>query len=264
MTIRNHIKNAARGFRISDQPVVESNRSPEPSTAETPAGLGELPSSYGSDLLYAIARDPKSLFLYWDLDWANLFAKAGVSARQVYLRVFREDGNEEATTEIDPSAGHCYAAVSAAGTRYYCELGYFDDSEWKHLARSASTATPADEMSADFSAVFATLPIHLSFERLLESLQQNAADTVFAESDEGSWRKGFRTWQANRKVLLVGENWIESERRGASELALLAAMQNDATLTPEMLEKCKQLSERFGGSSWGGLSSGAFGQSSRA
>ena len=231
-TNRKRVDKATRGFRISDQPVVESTRSKEQPTVETSPGLDELPSSYGRDLLYVIARDPKSLFLYWDLDWTKLFAQAGMSARQVHLRVFREDDSEEATMEIDPFASHCNAAVGAAGARYYCELGCFDENEWKSLIRSATTTTPEAEMSEDFSAAFATLPLHLSFQRMIETLEETASSATVA---------------------------------GASDLALrVAAAEEQPGESPEMLEQWKQLGERYGGSSWGGPSSIGFGQSSRA
>jgi len=223
-------RTAPRGFRISDQPVVEPSRPAEQSALDVSAGPDELPSSYGSDLLYVIARDPKSLFLYWDLDWTKLFAQAGISARQVHLRVFREDGTEEATTEIDPFASHCYAAVSAAGARYYCELGCFDETEWKSLARSATTATPEAEMSEEFVAEFATLPFHLSFQRLLEIL--GAAET-------------------DRKTL-------------AADLRTAPSSQTQVPPSAELVAQWKRLGERFGVSGWGGAGSSNFGQSSRA
>ena len=85
---------------------------------------------------YVVARDPKSLFLYWDLNWTWLFAQAGISARQVHLRTYRGDGTVEGTQEINPFRGHCFAEVGAAGTEYYCELGGFEGAEWKSLVRS--------------------------------------------------------------------------------------------------------------------------------
>jgi hypothetical protein len=256
------------GFRICKKPVVKTHPAVEQPLAETSGAPGELPSSYGKDLLYIIARDPRSLFLYWDLDWTQAFADAGVSAQPVHLRVFRADGSIEATTEINPLAGHLYADVSAPGTQYYCELGFFDGDEWKNLARSGTMTTPDAGMSEDLSAAFATLPLHLSFQRLLETFEGKATDDPSAESEVRSWTKGFRSWAANRKVFLSAESWIEPELRGASDLAwLLASTEDDdaqSSLTPEMLEQWKQLGERFGGSSWGGASSSAFGQGSRA
>ena len=151
------------GFHLSDEPVVRSNRVPALDEVAFSRGL---PASHDTDLLYVIARDPKSLFVYWDLNWRRLFTRAGLSARQVHLRIYREDGSIEGTSEINPFRGHCYADVSSAGTGYYCEIGCFEDDEWTSLVRSGEAATPQDRMSDDISAQFATLPIHLSFQQI--------------------------------------------------------------------------------------------------
>ena len=34
--------------------------------------LGALPDSYGEDVLFLVARDPRWLFCYWDFDWTPL------------------------------------------------------------------------------------------------------------------------------------------------------------------------------------------------
>jgi hypothetical protein len=257
MTTRNHVGRARRGFRISDRPLVEPTRQAEEPMSEAAAGAGELPSSYGSDLLYVIARDPKSLFVYWDLDWTKLFAQAGLERQQVYLRVLREEGTEESTREIDPSAGHCDAEIGATATGYYCELGCFPGVKWKCLARSKPTATPAGQMSDDLSAQFATLPMHLSFQRMLEVLEETApAGQPVGDAQRLS---GFRRWAANRKILLASENWVEPELRGAGDLAARMATADHGEDAPQptaaMLARWKELGEHFGGSSWAGQSS---------
>ena len=155
---------AGYGFRISAQPVVGEKRAVSARNEGSPARASS------PDLLYVVARDPKSLFLYWDLNWTWLFARAGISARQVHLRTYRGDGAVEGTQEINPFRGHCFAEVGAAGTEYYCELGSFEGAEWKSLVRSGTTATPEANRSDDFTAEFATLPTHLSFQRLLDIL----------------------------------------------------------------------------------------------
>ena len=119
------------GFRISKEPLVGI-----PQTAGRP---NELPASYGTDLLYVVARDPNSLFLYWDLNWTRLFVRAGLSPRQIHLRIYRGEDSVEATREINPFRGYCYVDVAAAGTTYFCELGCFDGNVWKSLARSGTT-----------------------------------------------------------------------------------------------------------------------------
>lgn len=161
---------APNGFRVSDRPQVTDHR-PERETAE------RLPASYGTDLLYVVARDPASLFVYWDLNWRRAFETAGISPRSIYLRTYRKDDSIEGTQQINPFRGHCYVEVSRAGTSYYCELGCFDHDTWYPLARSAATMTPESEMSEDLSATFATLPVHLSFQRLLDIFENTKKDS---------------------------------------------------------------------------------------
>ena len=148
-----------RGFQISKEPVAPGKLEAQPED--------ELPESYGTDLLYIIARDPASLFVYWDMNWPRRFGEAGLSPRPVHLRTYRADGAIDSTREINPFRGRCYVEVATAGAGYYCELGCFAGEEWRALARSAATATPQAAPSENLSATFATLPLHLSFQRLL-------------------------------------------------------------------------------------------------
>jgi hypothetical protein len=250
----NNAAQSADGFHVSDQPVVRANRATAVRDEWSSDGL---PASYGTDLLYVIARDPKSLFLYWDLNWTPLFAQAGLSARQVHLRVYREDGSIEGTPEINPFRGHCYVDVAAAGTGYYCELGCFDGDEWTSLARSGTTATPEASMSDDLSAHFAALPIHLSFQRLIDIFQATKVERTTLARSVAELQKNA---QALQDALQGGE------RNGAdAELAALleTARRGDAP-TAEQLAQWKQLGERFGGASWSGASGSGFGGSSPA
>jgi hypothetical protein len=157
------------GFQISDRPIDPNDRVESEITES-------LPATYGTDLLYVIARDPASLFVYWDLNWRQAFKEAGVSPRAIHLRTYRTDGRVESTQLINPFRGHCYIEVSAAGTGYFCELGCFDQETWYKLARSGEAMTPESELSDDLSATFATLPIHLSFQRLLDIFQATKKD----------------------------------------------------------------------------------------
>ena len=271
---------AARGFRISAQPVVQSVRPVQQQIANPSANVGELPASYGGDFIYLIARDPKTLFLYWDLDWPTLFARASLPARPVYLRVCREDGIEESTTEIDSSSAHFYVDVALPGAQYYVELGCFDNANWRCLAHSGLAATPEAEMSADFTADFATLPLHLGFQRLLDIFRATKADRktlshsvarlqdrarVLRESmSPGDWSELLKAAAASANdeagFGLTGVGSVEFS-------ALLQTLEPRVTQpapTAEMLEQWNQLGARFGGSSWGGDSSRNFGQSSRA
>ena len=89
----------------------------------------------------------------------------------------KSDGAQESVAEIDPIAGNWYLPVAEAGALYQVEIGYFGSGEnWTAVARSGFAATPADRVSHDTTADFATLPFHLSFQRLLALFRLVGAD----------------------------------------------------------------------------------------
>ena len=169
-------------FRVSNRPIVNA-RKPRPisetsaSTADDFDNLGELPRSYESESIYLIARDSKTLFTYWDIDWTIVFEQLAPRALKIYLRVLKSDGAQESVTEIDPIAGNWYLPVAEAGALYQVEIGYFGSGEnWTAVARSGFAATLTDKVSHDTTADFATLPFHLSFQRLLALFRLVGAD----------------------------------------------------------------------------------------
>ena len=85
------------GFRITGGPVVSDQRS-----TAAPAEYGQLPSSYGSPILFAIPRDPRTIFTYWNIDWSDAFARNTPVDRQVFLRLKRQDGSDEIEEPIEP------------------------------------------------------------------------------------------------------------------------------------------------------------------
>lgn len=258
------------GFRVSRQPLVGPTKEIDPSGRET----SDLPASYGIDLFYVIARDPHSLFLYWDLNWKRLFSGAGLSPRQVHVRIYRGDGAVEATREINPFRGHCYVDVANGGTSYYCDLGCFEGSDWRKLARSGTTATPEAVMSDDLSADFATLPIHLSFQRMLDLFRATTDGTALASSVSEFQERSRRLQETSpddwsRWVAGTTTNGGSRSRdhHAAAIAALLESARQAETRTAptaEQIAQWKELGERFGGSGWGGASYNGFGGSSPA
>jgi uncharacterized coiled-coil protein SlyX len=249
------------GFIISDEPVVRTHGA----ALERPPQQGRRSHTGGADLLYAIARDPKSLFLYWEVNWTRVFGQAGLTPRQVFARIYREDGAIEATREINPFLGHCYSDVAAAGTGYYCEIGCFDQEEWIPLARSGKAVTPEDSMSDDLSARFATLPMHLSFQRLLDILREtNAEPATLAESlgqlQDKARNLGDKLTSLNREQLAALAAVFSNEREETSAsdfVALLEATAGSKPLGPASAEQIalwRQLGEQLGGASPSGSS----------
>ncbi len=262
-TRRNQADKIVAGFRISDEPVVGAEHVEEHLTRKISDVPSELPPSSGGDLLYIIARDPKSLFVYWDLDWTQLFARAGLSVRQLHLRTLRADGSEEGTIEINPFLGYCFVEVTAADANYSCELGCFEGSDWKSLIRSGSTATPAAEMSDDLDADFATVPFHLSFQRLVDMFRAPEGQRRALASSVAAVQEKTRALRQTMppadwsRLVDAAANLVNAEAAfglsgvSSSDFAtFLRAEQRDGkriTPSPEMRERWKELGERFGG-----------------
>ena len=132
-------------------------------------GEVELPRIATPPILFAIARDPRTIFAYWYVDWTSVFQDGPPADRQVYLRVQRNNGEEEMMVAVEPMAGQTYLTVSEPRAVYGVEIGYFAPaSGWKSVARSGDVAMPAETIAQNLDVDLATVPFHLSFQRLVD------------------------------------------------------------------------------------------------
>ena len=144
---------------------------PMPTTAAHSAAsadvdnLGELPRSYGADLLFVAAQEPHWLFAYWDIDISK---HPGGPA---FLRVLNSQGEIEAEIEVPFETRNWYIPVKEAGAVYTVEIGYRRGDRWHPLAQPAQATTPPDHLSASTDFDFVTLPLHLGFARLMGDLR---------------------------------------------------------------------------------------------
>lgn len=167
-------------------PVVSLRSTPEDATARPEEitnrsgdfeNLGELPRSYGDDSIFLIAQEPHWLFCYWDLDISN---HPGGAA---HLRYTRASGEREGEIEVPFETRNWYIPVSHADSEYYVEIGFYRGDQWKSIARSVTVKTPPEGMSQSDDFAFATVPFHLSFQRLVDNLEnafQGGEDLVEA------------------------------------------------------------------------------------
>ncbi|TMP96465.1 MAG: DUF4912 domain-containing protein [Verrucomicrobia bacterium] len=162
----------AEGFRISNGPVIGS-------AADIERESSELPRVQGAPTLFAIARDPNTIFTYWSVDWATIFAKTMPVDRQVHLRVYRADGVEEKSAAVEPMAGNCYIAVSRPSDSYHVEIGYYQPADvWHLVAVSDEVAMPPDKVVEVADVDLVTIPFHLSFQRLLDFFRVSNGDAL--------------------------------------------------------------------------------------
>lgn len=164
-------------FVLSSHPIVEEHRATVAGSLHNYENLGELPRSYGGAFLFAIARDPHMVFAYWDIDWPTLFGGTPPADRKVHLRVLWHDGLEESTVAVEPMAGSQLLSVNYARSSYRIEMGYYaSENVWNSVAISSAVITPPDDVAGDGSVDVATIPFHLSFQRIVDTFRGSKYD----------------------------------------------------------------------------------------
>ncbi|HVF73213.1 MAG TPA: DUF4912 domain-containing protein [Chthoniobacterales bacterium] len=164
-------------FVLSNDPVVLEQERHSDSLSDY-ENLGELPHSYGDAFLFAIARDPHSIYAYWDTDWAPLFGDMPPADQKVCLRVLWHEGIEESKAFVEPMAGSHLLTVAHARSSYRIELGYYaPENVWNSVATSSAVITPPEEAAAERESVdVATIPFHLSFQRIVDAFRGSRYD----------------------------------------------------------------------------------------
>ncbi len=134
--------------------------------------LGELPASYKTGQVYLAARDPHWLFVYWDLDLESFdHTLMFEDEATLYLKVYTTNGELTDQIRVNTQAKNWYFPIKDAGVAYYVELGFNDTrSKWSIVGTSNIALAPADTFT-EGPAEFASVPFHLSFNRMLEMVQ---------------------------------------------------------------------------------------------
>jgi hypothetical protein len=135
--------------------------------------LGSLPRSYGEEVMFLVAQDPHWLFTYWDIDISRH------PGGPCILRVEHASGDLEQEIEVSFETRNWYIPVQKAGGSYAVEMGFHRYGKWNPIARSPIVTTPRDKFSESAAFDFATLPMHISFQRLVENVSHS-----FASSEE--------------------------------------------------------------------------------
>ncbi|MDD5199980.1 MAG: DUF4912 domain-containing protein [Terrimicrobiaceae bacterium] len=164
-------KSKGKGFTLRPLPDESNGSSSRESHDESPAvrepfdDLGHLPHGYGVDTIFLIAQEPHWLFTYWDIDIAR---HPGGAA---FLRCHLNDGTLEREIEVPFETRNWYVPVERSATDYFVEIGFYRGEAWNLIARSVAVTTPPEGMATSEDFDYATVPFHLSFQRLLDHLE---------------------------------------------------------------------------------------------
>lgn len=135
-------------------------------------GLGDLPWTYGDDLLVALPRDPRTLFVYWDQSPGTVAAaSAGIPDAKVQLWVFAGGDRWDRVRVVDVAleARGWYVHDLEPGRPYRAELHVVGSGGQDRLlpGPSISTALPPHGLSPIVDDRFATLPWDVALPKLM-------------------------------------------------------------------------------------------------
>jgi hypothetical protein len=174
------------------------------------------PRFYGSPRLFAIARDPWTIFAYWNADWPSIFKNTAPIDRQVHLRIHCAEDLEEKSVAVEPMAGMHYVTISRPHRSCRIEIGYYQPGDfWHSVAMSNEIVMPPAEISVAEDVDLATIPFHLSFQQLVDLFEANddALATIIS-------RFQTRVLSSDEKTLRGRDEKILRELRGSvSEVA---------------------------------------------
>jgi hypothetical protein len=184
-TKRNARRSKRHGnFRVSSEPIIhrtEDTRSPDASERMF------LPRVYERPILFAIARDERTIFACWNIDWQSVFQQSKPVDRQVYLRVIGSDGSEGKLVPIEPMLAMRYLTTSGLLDPCRVEIGYYQPAgTWHSVAISDELKTATQGSRGIAQTDVATIPFHIRFEKLAR---------LFGATKETSLAKVVSTFQ---------------------------------------------------------------------
>jgi Domain of unknown function (DUF4912) len=169
MAKRKTKRNAGRlqhppGFKICKDPMVRLTEDEQLSHYGDRMGL---PRVCGPPFLLAIARDSRTIFASWTIDWRSVFENGMPADRQVHLRVIGKNGVIETRVAVEPMTAMHYLTISGLHDSYRVEIGYFRPFDtWHSVATSDEVEMPPHGSVELADVHLATIPFRLSFQQL--------------------------------------------------------------------------------------------------
>ncbi len=182
---------SGRSFKISALPLTSSG---EPQSDDPEESL--VPG--GPPIVLALPRNPRTLFVCWNVDWPATFENALPADRKVYVKLCGR--GSQRIHAVEPLTGACSITDLEPGETYSVEIGYYAAPDrWQLVASGHDVVMPLAAAANDETSVeVATVPFHLAFERLTELLgsdenvvqalaqfrQRAVQDSIRSDADE--------------------------------------------------------------------------------
>jgi hypothetical protein len=153
-----------RGFKICNHPMVPLAEDEQLFYHGDRMGLARV---CGPPFLFAIARDSRTIFASWTVDWRSVFENGMPADRQVHLRVISKNGVIETRVAVEPMSTMHYVTISGLDDSYRVEIGYFQPCDtWHSVATASHVEMPPQGSRGLGDMDLVTIPFHVSFQEL--------------------------------------------------------------------------------------------------
>ena len=134
-----------------------------------------LTRAHGQPFLFAVARDARTIFVSWNINWPSLFEKVLPVDRQVHLRLYGADGLQEKSVAVEPFAMMHYLTTSGLHISYRLEIGYYQPADaWHSAATSQEIVMPPSAIGKTADVDLATIPFHVAFQQLVNLFESDS------------------------------------------------------------------------------------------
>ena len=234
------------GYKISEGPVTSSlSRRKEEAGEE----FAELPSHYGRPLLVAIARDPRTLFVCWSVDWPAAFDNGLPADRCAHLRL--RQGRNEKTVAVEPMSGGCAIEDLRPGETYSVELGYYARPDtWNSVVIGNEVMMPLASEAGGESVEVITIPFHLTFQRMLNVFRGAESGDLAQRLADFQKRAGTKKLTREESEILRALDLSPEDLQKTA--AARASLEKSRPLSPRATFGGASPSEGMGGASRGG------------
>ncbi len=118
----------------------------------------EIPHKYNETKIVAMVRDPKCIFVYWDIN-SEQYKMFDLDSKKLFLKLYDITGvdfdgsneNSHSTIELIENVENWYINLSESNRDYCVEIGFFNENgQFISIARSNIVAVPRSEFSDSY------------------------------------------------------------------------------------------------------------------
>jgi hypothetical protein len=232
-----------RYFKIRKDPMVPLTEDGQLPDVHGRSGLTRV---HEQPFLFAVARDARTIFASWNIDWRSIFESAMPADRQVHLRVIDAHGVIETTVAVEPMSRLHYVTTSGLHNFYRVEIGYFQPcDDWHSVATSNEIEMPPQGSVEGTDVDLTTIPFHVSYQQLANLLGATNDASVARLISE--FQKRVLSNDKNNKATRSDRHILRNLNLSLSELA--AAQRDFKTIDTEKLARRARAMLRFAATS---------------